>query len=74
MLMVILMTETGKMIKRMVMEFTFIRMERNTRVNGKMISKKDTAKKYGLMEVYMMGNGKVVFNMAKVKWYFLTVV
>ena len=49
------MRETGKMTKLLDMELIFIRMEQNTKVNGKMIINMEKVFKLGLMEVSMMG-------------------
>lgn len=58
------MKENGKMIRLMVMVLTLMLMVQNTLVIGLMISKKDTALKFGMMVLNTM------VNMCKVKLKF----
>ena len=64
--MVIIMMESGKMIKQKEREHFSMKMGQSTQENGKMINKMEEEQKVGLMAQYIMVNIKKVPNQVKV--------
>ncbi len=60
------MKEIGKMIRLMVMEFSYTQIKLDIQVNGKMIFNTDMEKKIGLMAQYIKEILKKVKSMDKV--------
>jgi len=49
----IIMKDNGKIIKLMVMEFSFIQMDQNMKVNGLMINKRDMVLRPGRTRLFI---------------------
>ena len=58
------------MIKQMVMEYIYMQMEQNMKVNGKMIYSVDMVLKHGVMDQDMKDTIRVAKRMAKVYFSF----